>query len=91
AGARALGLGTKATTRAGLAAGAGVGAAGAGGDAAGTAYELSREGGATDEQALEAGRSASVLPGLIGAAGGLVGAERLVAGAGGFKGGLVAR
>lgn len=91
AGARALGLGTKGTTRAGLAAGAGVGAAGAGGDAAGTAYELSREGGATDEQALEAGRSASVLPGLIGAAGGLVGAERLVAGAGGFKGGLVAR
>lgn len=91
AGARALGLGTKGTTRAGLAAGAGVGAAGAGGDAAGTAYELSREGGATDEQALAAGRSASVLPGLIGAAGGLVGAERLVAGAGGFKGGLVAR
>jgi hypothetical protein len=91
AGARALGLGTKGTTRAGLAAGAGVGAAGAGGDAAGTAYELSRQGGATDEQALEAGRSASVLPGLIGAAGGLVGAERLVAGAGGFKGGLVAR
>ena len=91
AGARALGLGTKGTTRAGLAAGAGVGAAGAGGDAAGTAYELSRQGGATDEQALAAGRSASVLPGLIGAAGGLVGAERLVAGAGGFKGGLVAR
>ncbi|CAB5675302.1 LPD5 domain-containing protein [Comamonas aquatica] len=91
AGARALGLGTKGTTRAGLAAGAGVGAAGAGGDAASTAYELSREGGATDEQALAAGRSASVLPGLIGAAGGLVGAERLVAGAGGFKGGLVAR
>lgn len=90
-GARALGLGTKGTTRAGLAAGAGVGAAGAGGDAAGTAYELSRDGGATDEQALAAGRSASVLPGLIGAAGGLVGAERLVAGAGGFKGGLVAR
>lgn len=91
AGARALGLGAKGTARAGLAAGAGVGAAGAGGDAAGTAYELSREGGATDEQALEAGRSASVLPGLIGAAGGLVGAERLVAGAGGFKGSLVAR
>jgi len=91
AGARALGLGAKGTARAGLAAGAGVGAAGAGGDAAGTAYELSREGGATDEQALAAGRSASVLPGLIGAAGGLVGAERLVAGAGGFKGGLVAR
>ncbi|MDH0363468.1 LPD38 domain-containing protein [Comamonas aquatica] len=91
AGARALGLGTKGTTRAGLAAGAGVGAAGAGGDAAGTAYELSREGGATDEQAVAAARGASVLPAAIGAAGGLVGAERLVAGAGGFKGGLVAR
>ncbi|MDH1766511.1 LPD5 domain-containing protein [Comamonas aquatica] len=91
AGTRALGLGTKGTTRAGLAAGAGVGAAGAGGDAAGTAYELSREGGATDEQALAAGRSASVLPAAIGAAGGLVGAERLVAGARGFKGGRVAR
>ena len=35
---------------AGLAAGAGLGAAGAGGDAAGTAYDLSRAGGATDEQ-----------------------------------------
>lgn len=90
-GARALGLGAKGTTRAGLAAGAGVGAAGAGGDAAGTAYELSREGGATDEQAVAAARGASVLPAAIGAAGGLVGAERLVAGAGGFKGGLVAR
>ncbi|WP_368921289.1 LPD38 domain-containing protein [Comamonas aquatica] len=90
-GARALGLGTKGTTRAGLAAGAGIGAAGAGGDAAGTAYELSREGGATDEQAVAAARGASVIPGAIGAVGGLVGAERLVAGAGGFKGGLVSR
>jgi len=90
-GARALGLGAKNTTRAGLAAGAGVGAAGAGGDAAGTAYDLSREGGATDEQALAAARGASVLPAAIGAAGGLVGAERLVAGAKGFGGGLVAR
>lgn len=90
-GARALGLGAKGTTRAGLAAGAGVGAAGAGGDAAGTAYELSREGGATDEQAVAAARGASVLPAAIGAAGGLVGAERLVAGARGFKGGRVAR
>lgn len=90
-GARALGLGAKGATRAGLAAGAGVGAAGAGGDAAGTAYELSREGGATDEQAVAAARGASVIPGAIGAVGGLVGAERLVAGAGGFKGGLVSR
>ncbi|MFZ7320459.1 LPD5 domain-containing protein [Comamonas jiangduensis] len=90
-GARAMGLGAKNTTRAGLAAGAGVGAAGAGGDAAGTAYDLSREGGATDEQAVAAARGASVLPAAIGAAGGLVGAERLVAGAKGFGGGLVAR
>jgi hypothetical protein len=90
-GARALGLGAKGTTRAGLAAGAGVGAAGAGGDAAGTAYDMSREGGATDEQAVAAARGASVLPAAIGAAGGLVGAERLVAGAKGFGGGLVAR
>ncbi len=87
----ALGMGAKAATRTGLAAGAGFGMASAGGDAAGTAYELSRQGGATDEQALAAARGASVIPGAIGAAGGLVGAERLVAGAKGFTGGLAAR
>lgn len=87
----ALGMGAKAATRTGLAAGAGFGMASAGGDAAGTAYELSRQGGATDEQALDAARGASVIPGAIGAAGGLVGAERLVAGAKGFGGGLTAR
>ena len=87
----ALGMGAKAATRTGLAAGAGFGMASAGGDAAGTAYELSRQGGATDEQALDAARGASVIPGAIGAAGGLVGAERLVAGAKGFTGGLAAR
>lgn len=91
AAAGALGMGAKAATRTGLAAGAGFGTASAGGDAAGTAYELSRQGGATDEQALDAARGASVIPGAIGAAGGLVGAERLVAGAKGFGGGLTAR
>lgn len=89
--AQAAGLGAKATSRAGLAAGAGFGAAAAGGDAAGTAYDLAREGGATDEQAVAAARDASVIPAAIGAAGGLVGAERLVAGAKGFGGGLVSR
>lgn len=87
----ALGMGAKAATRTGLAAGAGFGMAAAGGDAAGTAYELSREGGATDEQAVAAARGASVIPGAWGAVGGLVGAERLVAGAKGFGGGLAAR
>lgn len=87
----ALGLGAKAATRSGLVAGAGLGATGAGGDAAGTAYDLAKEGGATDEEAVAAARGASVIPAAIGAAGGLVGAERLVAGAGGFKGGLVSR
>ncbi len=91
AAAGALGMVGKAATRTGLAAGAGFGMASAGGDAAGTAYELSRQGGATDEQALAAARGASVIPAAIGAAGGLVGAERLVAGAKGFTGGLAAR
>src|SRR3989344_1914561 len=67
--------------RGGLAAGAAAGAAMAGGDAAGMAYELATKGGATDEQAVAAGRQASVLPAVIGGVGGVVGAERLVAGA----------
>ena len=77
--------------RGGLAGGAAAGAAMAGGDAAGTAYELSTKGGATDEQAVAAGRQASVIPAVIGGVGGVVGAERLVAGAKGFSGNAVSR
>lgn len=77
--------------RGGLAGGAAAGAAMAGGDAAGTAYELSTKGGATDEQAVAAGRQASGIPAVIGGLGGLVGAERLVAGAKGFTGNAVSR
>ena len=77
--------------RGGLAGGAAAGAAMAGGDAAGTAYELSTKGGATDEQAVAAGRQASVIPAVIGGVGGVVGAERLVAGAKGFAGNAVSR
>lgn len=89
--AKAAGAGTAGVTRAGLAGGVGIGAAGAGGDAAGTAYDLSTKAGATDEQATSAARGASIIPAIIGGAGGLIGAERLVAGAGGFKGGLMSR
>jgi hypothetical protein len=85
--AQALGGGVKT----GLGIGAGIGGAGAGGDAAGTAYQLAKEAGATDEEATAAGRSASVIPGIVGAAGGVVGAERLLAGARGFGGGAVSR
>lgn len=77
--------------RGGLAGGAAAGAAMAGGDAAGTAYELSTKSGATDEQAVAAGRQASVIPAVIGGVGGVVGAERLVAGAKGFAGNAVSR
>lgn len=77
--------------RGGLAAGAAAGAAMAGGDAAGTAYELATKGGATDEQAVAAGRQASVIPAVIGGVGGVVGAERLVAGAKGFAGNALSR
>lgn len=77
--------------RGGLAGGAAAGAAMAGGDAAGTAYELSTKGGATDEQAVAAGRQASVIPAIIGGVGGVVGAERLVAGAKGFTGNALSR
>ena len=84
---RALGGGTAAE----LGVGAAVGGAGAGGDAAGTAYELAKEAGATDEEATAAARSASVIPAIVGAAGGVVGAERLLAGAKGFGGNWAAR
>lgn len=77
--------------RGGLAGGAAAGAAMAGGDAAGTAYELASKAGATDEQAVAAGRQASVLPAVIGGVGGVVGAERLVAGAKGFAGNAASR
>ncbi|MBV7460605.1 MULTISPECIES: PLxRFG domain-containing protein [unclassified Acidovorax] len=77
--------------RGGLAGGAAAGAAMAGGDAAGAAYELSTKAGATDEQAVAAGRGASVLPAVIGGVGGVVGAERLVAGAKGFAGNAASR
>lgn len=77
--------------RGGLAGGAAAGAAMAGGDAANTAYDLSTKAGATDEQALAAGRQASVIPAVIGGLGGLVGAEHLVAGAKGFTGNAVSR
>lgn len=77
--------------RGGLAGGAAAGAAMAGGDAAGTAYELATKGGATDEQAVAAGRQASVVPAVIGGVGGVVGAERLVAGAKGFAGNALSR
>lgn len=88
---QAVGLGAKGVSRAGMAGGAVLGGAGAGGDAAGTAYELAIKAGATEEQAQDAARKASAIPAAIGAAGGLVGAERVLAGAGGFKGGLMAR
>ncbi|WPG35296.1 PLxRFG domain-containing protein [Variovorax sp. EBFNA2] len=91
AAARAVGAGAKAVERAGLAGGAAAGAAMAGGDAAGTAYDLASKAGATDDQATAAGRQASVIPAVVGAAGSLVGAERLVAGAKGFGGGALAR
>lgn len=77
--------------RGGLAGGAAAGAALAGGDAANTAYDLSTKAGATDEQALAAGRQASVVPAVIGGLGGVVGAERLVAGAKGFAGNALSR
>lgn len=77
--------------RGGLAGGAAAGAAMAGGDAAGTAYELASKAGATDEQAVAAGRGASALPAVIGGVGGMVGAERLVAGAKGFAGNVASR
>jgi hypothetical protein len=89
--ARVARLGEAGVSRAGLAGGAAVGGAMAGGDAAGTAYELSSRAGATDEQALAAGRQASVIPAMVGAAGGLVGAERLFAGGKGFAGGAMSR
>lgn len=88
---RAAGLGGKAVEMAGRAGGVAAGAAMAGGDAAGTAYDLAKQGGATEDQAVSAARGASVLPAVIGGAGGAFGAERLLAGGKGFAGGAAAR
>lgn len=84
--AKVAGAGVKAVERAGLAGGAAAGAALSGGDAAGQAYELAKQAGASDEEAAAAARDASVLPAVVGGVGGLVGAERVFAGAGGFTG-----
>ncbi|MFG0602493.1 LPD38 domain-containing protein [Delftia sp. WSY_4] len=89
--ARAGGLAGKAVETAGRAGGVAAGAAMAGGDAAGTAYDLAKQGGATEDQAISAARGASVLPAVIGGAGGAFGAERLLAGGKGFAGGAAAR
>ena len=89
--ARASGLAGKAVETAGRAGGVAAGAALAGGDAAGTAYDLAKQGGATEDQAVSAARGASVLPAVVGGAGGAFGAERLLAGGKGFAGGAAAR
>lgn len=89
--ARAGGLAGKAVETAGRAGGVAAGAAMAGGDAAGTAYDLAKQGGATEDQAVSAARGASVLPAVVGGAGGAFGAERLLAGGKGFAGGAAAR
>ncbi|WP_232245196.1 LPD38 domain-containing protein [Delftia acidovorans] len=89
--ARAGGLAGKAVETAGRAGGVAAGAALAGGDAAGTAYDLAKHGGATEDQAVSAARGASVLPAVVGGAGGAFGAERLLAGGKGFAGGAAAR
>lgn len=91
AAARVAGGGAKAMEIAGRAGGVAAGAAMAGGDAAGTAYELATKAGATEDQAVAAGREASVLPAIVGGTGGAFGAEKLLAGAKGFAGGMVAR
>lgn len=77
--ARAAGLNA---ARAGVAGGVGAGAALSGGDAAGTAYDLVKQAGGSEEEAVAAAREASVIPAVIGGAGGAFGAERLFAGAG---------
>lgn len=89
--ARAAGMAAKGIERAGRAGGVAAGAAMAGGDAAGTAYDLAIKAGATEEEATAAARQASVIPALVGGAGGAFGAEKLLAGAKGFGGGAAAR
>lgn len=84
-------FGPKAVEYAGRAAGALTGAAMSGGDAAGTAYELASKAGATEDQAVLAGRQASVIPAIIGGLSGVVGAEGLLAGGKGFAGGTISK
>lgn len=84
-------FGPKAVEYAGRAAGALTGAAMSGGDAAGTAYELASKAGATEDQAVSAGRQASVIPAIIGGLSGVVGAEGLLAGGKGFAGGTISK
>ena len=89
--AKSLGVAEGAATKAALAGGALTGAALSGGDAAGQAYEESLKAGATEEQAQAAARQASVIPAIVGGAGGMLGAERIFAGAKGFKGNVISR
>ena len=88
---RAAGIGAKGVGRAAQAGGVAAGAAMAGGDAAGTAYDLAKNAGATEDEAVSAGRGASVIPAIVGGVSGAFGAERLLAGGKGFAGGTVAR
>lgn len=89
--ARGLGAGAAGASTAGMAGGATTGAALSGGDAAGTAYELSIKAGASEQDAQAAARQASAIPAVVGGLGGVIGAERLLAGAGGVSGGAIAR
>lgn len=75
-------LGPAAAARLGLTAGVGISGAMTGGDAAGDAYELALNAGATEEEAQAAARQASILPGMVGAVGGTIGAERWLLGMG---------
>lgn len=88
--ARGLGMAGSAAG-AGMAGGAIAGGALSGGDAAGQAYEDSLKAGASEEQAQAAARQASAIPAVVGAAGGMLGAERLLAGGKGFAGGAATR
>ena len=89
--AKVAGAGAKAITNAGRAGGVVASGAMAGGDAAGTAYDLATKAGATEEQAVAAGRQASAIPAVVGAISGAFGAEKLLAGAKGFGGSTAAR
>lgn len=89
--AKGVGAGIKGVEMAGRAGGVAAGAAMAGGDAAGTAYELSKTAGATEEQAIAAGRQASLIPAAVGGLTGAFGAEKLLAGGKGFTGNALSR
>lgn len=89
--AKVAGAGAKAITNAGRVGGVVASGAMAGGDAAGTAYDLATKAGATEEQAVAAGRQASAIPAVVGAVSGAFGAEKLLAGAKGFGGSTAAR